>query len=215
MKKLNLHRLLKKISDKPHEDKILSNFINMIINTRFIRILSSLDDKMFLKVFQENPNPTLKKIMYVFSRVGDGYIWIFTALFLIVLKLPLIYLYLMRSATGTIFCIILFTYSKNLVNRTRPYKKHHKRPMIIPPDRYSFPSGHTIVSFSIAITFGTHNPLLFVYCIFFSTCIAISRVYTGVHYPFDVIISSVLGVIVGLFSNALFYFIIDMPIIGF
>ncbi len=215
MAKFDLHRLLSAIADKPHKDKKLSVVIDKMSSTKFINFVTSLDSKIYLALYKESRPVFFRKIMYLFSRLGDGYMWLVLAMLLIIFKKPAPYIYLMRAITSSIISITLFTYLKNLVNRMRPYIKHNVTPILEPPDRYSFPSGHSMIASSIVVTFGTQSPFVFVLCAVFGCCIAISRVFTGVHYPFDVLISIVVGIGIGIGTNYAFYYIFDMPLFGF
>lgn len=206
---------MSKISDKPPKQRRITEKINRISEYSFIKKIALIDDKLFLKFFNDTkPNPIFKKIMYFFSRLGDGYIWLVIAAICFILKLPYIYMYLIRGLAASILCIIFFAYSKSVINRTRPYEKHGKTPMMNPPDRYSFPSGHTIVAFAISATLGTYNPPLAIIYYGISIMIAASRIYVGVHYPLDVLASVLIGTIIGFSINIIFYLLIGFPIIG-
>ncbi len=215
MKKFDLNKLLNKVSDKPPKKKKLSGFVDIISKTKIIKFLSHIDDKIFLCIFNENPNRILKRVMYAFSRIGDGYVWLFFATVFVIMRLPYIYIYIIRTISTVVTCIIIFTYFKNLVNRERPYQKHNKKPMIKAPDRYSFPSGHTMTSFAITISFGTYNLPIFIIFLSVSTLIGISRIYTGVHYTFDVLVSAIIGATIGICSNIIFFLIFNLPIVWF
>ena len=107
---------------------------------------------------------------------------------------------------------------KNLVARTRPYEVIEELEILIgrQPD-YSFPSGHSGVSFAFAgallfaLIFGipgfTDNrkyKTVTILVLIYATIVAFSRVYVGVHYPTDVIVGALLGIISGVAS----YFIV-------
>jgi undecaprenyl-diphosphatase len=61
------------------------------------------------------------------------------------------------------------------------------------PGSTSFPSGHAASAFAFAYAVGRHLPSLAVPIRLLAAGIAYSRVHTGVHYPGDVVIGSVLG----------------------
>lgn len=61
------------------------------------------------------------------------------------------------------------------------------------PESTSFPSGHAASAFAFAYTVGRHYPLLAVPIRLLATGVAYSRVHTGVHYPGDVVLGSVVG----------------------
>ncbi|WP_258360673.1 phosphatase PAP2 family protein [Moorella sulfitireducens] len=83
---------------------------------------------------------------------------------------------------------------KSLLGRCRPYK-------VLPGARYldrpwqdfSFPSGHTAASFSLAVIFAMHFPLLTWPLMAAAGLTGISRMYVGMHYPSDVLGGAAVG----------------------
>jgi membrane-associated phospholipid phosphatase len=61
------------------------------------------------------------------------------------------------------------------------------------PQSASFPSGHAASAFAFAYAVGRHLPGLAVPVRMLAGGVAYSRVHTGVHYPGDVVIGSILG----------------------
>ncbi len=61
------------------------------------------------------------------------------------------------------------------------------------PASTSFPSGHAASAFAFAYAVGRGLPLLSVPIGLLAGAVAVSRVHTGVHYPSDVVIGSILG----------------------
>lgn len=61
------------------------------------------------------------------------------------------------------------------------------------PESSSFPSGHSASAFAFAYTVGRHYPGLAVPIRMLASGVAYSRVHTGVHYPGDVVLGSILG----------------------
>jgi membrane-associated phospholipid phosphatase len=61
------------------------------------------------------------------------------------------------------------------------------------PGSDSFPSGHAASAFAFAYAVGRHLPGLAVPIRLLAAAVAYSRVHTGVHYPGDVVIGSVVG----------------------
>ncbi|MBC2684689.1 undecaprenyl-diphosphatase [Bacillus toyonensis] len=64
----------------------------------------------------------------------------------------------------------------------------------------SFPSDHTILFFSICFSFCLVRKKARFLWFVLAFCVAISRIWVGVHYPFDVIIGALIGIISALFS---------------
>jgi undecaprenyl-diphosphatase len=67
-------------------------------------------------------------------------------------------------------------------------------PIVHLPATYSFPSGHATVAFACATVLALAVPRLAWPLYGLAAAIAFSRVYVGVHYPFDVLAGAVLGV---------------------
>ena len=61
------------------------------------------------------------------------------------------------------------------------------------PESTSFPSGHSASAFAFAYAVGRHLPVLAVPIRLLAGGVAYSRVHTGVHYPGDVAIGSIVG----------------------
>jgi undecaprenyl-diphosphatase len=74
----------------------------------------------------------------------------------------------------------------------------------LPPDQFSFPSGHTITAFAVAVTLGMFYPAMLPALLFCAFCIAASRVLLGMHFLSDVIVGALLGTGLALSSHALF-----------
>ncbi len=85
---------------------------------------------------------------------------------------------------------------KIVLSRERPYKIiEHLNTFGIEMKDYSFPSGHSSGSFSLATIISLNFSNLSIYAYIIATMIAVSRIYLGVHYPTDVVAGMFLGII--------------------
>jgi undecaprenyl-diphosphatase len=88
---------------------------------------------------------------------------------------------------------------KNWADRGRPpLSNPEPEPLVDLPATYSFPSGHATVSFACATVLAFAVPRLRVPLYALAALIAFSRVYVGVHYPFDVLAGAALGLLLGV-----------------
>jgi undecaprenyl-diphosphatase len=74
----------------------------------------------------------------------------------------------------------------------------------VPPDRWvsmpsstSFPSGHSASAAAFAVAVGEVEPALRLPLTAAAAAVAFSRVYTGVHYPSDVVVGATTGALLG------------------
>ena len=61
------------------------------------------------------------------------------------------------------------------------------------PASTSFPSGHAASGFAFASAIGRDQPWLGLVLRFLAAAVAYSRVHTGVHYPSDAVVGSLIG----------------------
>lgn len=128
-------------------------------------------------------------IWIAITKLGDhGLIWIITlVLFLIYKPTRKAAIYAIISFAISMFiCSILL---KPMVQRTRPYEVIDGLNILVSPEKsFSFPSGHTCSSFSVAwmyyFQFQKRYGILFM---ILACLIAVSRLVVGVHYPTDVL----------------------------
>ena len=85
---------------------------------------------------------------------------------------------------------------KRMAHRNRPDREREsvvEARRVAMPTSTSFPSGHSASGFAFATAVGSQAPLAGVLLRFLAGAVAYSRVHTGVHYPGDVIIGSLIG----------------------
>jgi undecaprenyl-diphosphatase len=75
---------------------------------------------------------------------------------------------------------------------------------VLPPDQFSFPSGHSITAFTIAVCVGLFYPQLQDALLLVAVSIAASRVVLGMHFLSDVLAGSAIGAALGFASFHLF-----------
>jgi len=83
---------------------------------------------------------------------------------------------------------------RQAIGRERPpHRFPDPRPLVHVPVSDSFPSGHAATSFACAALLAWLTPLPKVPLFALAALIAYSRVYTGVHYPLDILGGAALG----------------------
>lgn len=89
---------------------------------------------------------------------------------------------------------------KNLFQRVRPYDLENalvQVPLIAKPGDWSFPSGHTLASFEAATVLMIRDKRFGIPALVLALLIAFSRLYLYVHFPSDVLVGALLGILFG------------------
>ena len=156
-----------------------------------------LDDKLIELINNRIKNDFLDKLMPRFTNLGGVLFTTSLILLLILFGNEQIRFIGIQGATALAISQSITYGLKTLLSRERPYnilESLHTFGIILKD--YSFPSGHTSASFSIATTISLTMPRLSIIALVIALGIGISRIYLGVHYPTDV----VAGIIIGMTS---------------
>lgn len=85
---------------------------------------------------------------------------------------------------------------KNIVARDRPCWIYPDIPLLIEnPKDYSFPSAHSMVGFAAAVSVWYTHKKWGIAALILAALIAFSRLYLFVHWPTDVIVGIILGIL--------------------
>ena len=137
-----------------------------------------------------------------------GLIWIVSAIVLLII--PKTRKIGLAVACALIFSLIICNITiKPIIARVRPYDLREGIELIIArPTDFSFPSGHTSISFAGAIPMLMYNKKIGIPALILAIIIAFSRLYLYVHFPTDVlggmIVGSICGVL-GYFTSKFIY----------
>lgn len=107
---------------------------------------------------------------------------------------------LLRAALVPGISFVLVTVLRKVINAPRPYEVFDAAP-VIPKDTRgnSFPSRHAFSIFVIAMTFCACCPLAWAGPVMLAAgvLLAVIRVVSGVHFPCDVVVGALLGMLAG------------------
>lgn len=94
---------------------------------------------------------------------------------------------------------IIIQISNVFIIRARPFDTLDVNVLFYRPTDPSFPSNAVAVGFALAVSIFLVNKKLGVFSIILTSFYGFSRVYAGVHFPGDVIVGAIIGVVSVLF----------------
>ena len=138
------------------------------------------------------------------TRAGDGWLWYAVAVVVLLLGGPERFLAVGCAALAAGVGVVLFLNIKRISGRRRPTCfAEHCWTTLLPPDQFSFPSGHTITAFSVAVTFSIFYPDATAVLLFCAFSVAVSRILLGMHFLSDVLAGGAIGTLLAFLSTRL------------
>lgn len=132
------------------------------------------------------------------TRSGDGWLWYLLGALILLFGGPLRFEAAGVAALASAAGILVFMKLKRLAGRKRPCAiEPHCWATLLPPDQFSFPSGHTITAFAVTVPISMFYPALFAGLLFCAVSVAISRVLLGMHFVSDVLAGALIGIAIG------------------
>lgn len=129
---------------------------------------------------------------------GDGPLYVLVPLALAIADLDRALALLVACAAAFTVERVLYASLKHTLRRPRPFERiAGVRALVTPPDRFSFPSGHTSAAFLVAVLVGSLFPVAALPLLAWAAAVGASRVCLGVHYPSDVLAGALLGGVIG------------------
>ena len=123
--------------------------------------IQSNDHRLMRRVHRWRAPRWFRILMIVATRGGDGWFWYALAAILLFYGGPHRFAAMGAGVAAAFVGILLFRALKHASRRKRPCEiEPHCWASILPPDKYSFPSGHSITAFAIALSIGLFYPQL-------------------------------------------------------
>lgn len=164
-----------------------------------IRLIAAGDRRIMLRVNRWRAPLWIRKWMLLATRGGDGWLWSTIGALILLFggfrRFAALEAGFVSLGAGQLTFFVL----KRLIGRERPCATEtHCWSSLLPPDRFSFPSGHTITAFAITFSLGLYYPTLLAGLVFCALSVAASRVILGLHYLSDVLAGMVIGIAIGV-----------------
>lgn len=152
-----------------------------------------LDILLFKQIYRLNGKRIMDGVFYYLTRSGDGYYYGLVAILLLVFDIQIGKQAILMMFASFALELPAHSIAKKTVKRMRPFEKLGIVSLVAPPDKYSFPSGHTAAAFVMANILSVFFPASFYLFFLWASAVGVSRIYLGVHYPSDIAAGAVLG----------------------
>jgi undecaprenyl-diphosphatase len=167
--------------------------------------LSAGDHRLMLRVNGWKPPRWMRLWMVAATRGGDGWLWYAMGMVIALAGGPERFRALVAAVAAVSVGIALQLALKRACGRKRPCAlAPHCWTTLLPPDKFSFPSGHTIIAFAVALSLGMFYPELLPGLLFCAASVALSRILLGMHFLSDVLAGAVLGTALGYSATVMF-----------
>ena len=152
-------------------------------------------DQRLMRRINRWPAPQWIRVwMMAATRGGDGWLWYAMGAVILLFGGDERWLAVGAGALSAGVGIALFLSLKKAARRRRPGAfEPHCWADLLPPDQFSFPSGHTITAFAVAVSLSLFYPGLMMGLLFCAISVAASRILLGMHFLSDVLAGAAIG----------------------
>lgn len=163
-----------------------------------LRLIAHRDQRL-MRCIHRWPAPRWIRLwMLGATHGGDGWLWGTMGVFILVLGGARRFHALAAAALAETVGVTLFLCLKKIAGRRRPCAlEPHCWATLLPPDQFSFPSGHTITAFAVAVSLTLFYPTLAIGLLFCAASVAASRILLGMHFLSDVLAGAAIGSALG------------------
>jgi undecaprenyl-diphosphatase len=166
----------------------------MTAHQTMLHFIATRDHKIMRKVNKWPAPKWIRLWAIAATRAGDGWLWYLAGLAILLFGGDERFTAIASAGSAALVGVGIFASVKKISGRKRPCEiEPHCWATLLPPDQFSFPSGHTITAFAVALGISAFYPILSPLLIFCAISIAASRILLGMHFLSDVLVGAVIG----------------------
>jgi undecaprenyl-diphosphatase len=176
----------------------------MTLHGTMLNYISRRDHKLMLRINRWPAPRWIRLWALCATRGGDGWLWYGMGAVILLFGGPIRFRAVGAAAAAAALGIAIFLSLKKATGRKRPCTfEPHCWATLLPPDQFSFPSGHTITAFAVAVSLSRFYPDLAVGLLFCAISIALSRILLGMHFLSDVLAGGIIGTVLAYAASSI------------
>jgi len=166
----------------------------MTITRTMLTLMSGQDHRLMRRVQRWRPPRWVRVWMLLATRAGNGWMWYAWGLGILALGDRNRFMAILSSAFAVAVGAATFLALKERIGRKRPCEIGRVCWVsLLPPDKFSFPSGHSITAFAVVTPLAWFYPVLIFPLFFCAISVAASRIILGMHFLSDVLAGCLIG----------------------
>jgi undecaprenyl-diphosphatase len=165
-----------------------------VLPDTMLEYISTRDHRLMRRLNSWRAPRWVRLWMVYATRGGDGWLWYAMAALIFIFGGSERGSALLGAGSAAASGALLFLLMKRQARRKRPCAiAEHCWARLLPPDQFSFPSGHSITAFAFAVSYGLFYPVFMPAFLFCAFSVALSRIVLGMHFLSDVVVGSLMG----------------------
>jgi len=160
-----------------------------------------VDSHLCITFNRTSHNILIRNFFKAVSRLGDGVFWYSLMALMVCVDQTHAFVPVAHMAVAGLIGTLIYKWLKVRTLRPRPFNVHQQISLrSVPLDQFSFPSGHTLHAVIFSMVAIHYYPMLSVALIPFTILVGLSRPILGLHYPSDVLVGALIGILISTLS---------------
>jgi len=137
-------------------------------------------------------------VLAIFLAEYIGYVLLFSLLLFLAVKFRKYFKMIIEAVVSAILArFVIVELIRWIWQRPRPFVENNVN-LLLTHNASAFPSGHAALFFAVSTIVYFYNKKAGIFFFIISLLICLARVFTGIHWPLDILAGIVVGVLSGL-----------------